>query len=75
MLFWLASQSSDRVSPARGWWTVPSFFGTSMRSSQDGNPRETSFWRNPGLPMPSGNRSIVIGRPRRCGSMMGATAS
>ena len=43
MLFWLASQSSDRVSETSGWCTVPPFFGTSTRSSQSGNPFETSF--------------------------------
>jgi hypothetical protein len=75
MLFWFASQSSDRVSVTIGWCTVPSFFGTSTRSSQGGNPFVTSFWKNPGLPMPAWNRSMVTGRARMCGSITGAMAS
>jgi hypothetical protein len=54
---------------------VPSFFGTSTRSSQAGNPFETSFWMKPLRPMPAGNRSIVTGRRRRCGTITGAIAS
>ena len=75
MVFWLAIQSSDRVSVTSGWCTVPSFFGTSTRSSHAGKPFETSFWMNPFLPMPAGYRSIVIGRARMCGSIIGAIAS
>ena len=36
---------------------------------------ETSFWMNPLRPMPAGKRSIVTGRPRRCGTITGAIAS
>ena len=43
MQFWFASQSSERVSFANGWCTVPPFFGTSTRCSQSGNPFDTSF--------------------------------
>ena len=34
--FWLAIQTSDRVSVASGWCTTPSFFGTSTRCSHSG---------------------------------------
>ena len=75
IVFWFVTQSSDRVSVTSGWWTIPSFFGTSIRSSHDGNPRDTSFCQNPFLPMPEGYRSIVIGRRLMCGSMIGAIDS
>jgi hypothetical protein len=75
IVFWLVTHSSDVVSVTTGWWTTPSFFGTSTRCSHDGNPFETSFCQNPFVPMPAGYRSMVIGRPRRCGSITGATAS
>ena len=58
-----------------GWCTTPSFFGTSTRSSQAGNPFETSFWMKPLRPMPAGKRSIVTGRLRTCGTITGAIAS
>jgi len=50
-------------------------FSTSTRSSQLGNPFDTSFWMKPFFLVPAGNRSIVIGRPRMCGIINGATAS
>ena len=75
MQFWLASQSSERVSQTSGWCTVPPFLGTSTRSSQSGNPFETFFCMKPCSPMPLGKRSIVTGRARMCGSMMGAMVS
>src|SRR2546426_2870809 len=61
MQFWLASHSRDRESVTRAWRTVPPFFGISTRSSHSGNPFATSLCMNPGLPMPDGYRSIVIG--------------
>ena len=75
MQFWLASQSRERVSPTTGWWTVPSFLGTSTRSSHSGKPFDTSFCQKPFRPIPAGKRSIVTGRPRRWGSITGAIAS
>ncbi len=75
MLFWFAIQTSERVSTTIGWCTVPPFFGTSTRSSHSGKPFETSFWKNPGAPMPEWYRSIVTGRAWMCGSMTGAIAS
>ena len=61
MQFWLASQSSDRASLTSGWCTVPSFFGTSTRSSHSGKPFDTSFWMKPFRPMPDG---IALHRDR-----------
>jgi hypothetical protein len=63
------------VSLISGWWTVPSFFGTSARSSHSGKPRDTSFCQNPLPPMPAGYRSSVTGRPQMCGTMTAATDS
>ena len=41
---------------------------------QDGAWRETSFSKNDGFSTPSGQRTIVTGRSRRCGSITSATA-
>ena len=37
-----------------------------------GGPASRSFAKNGGLPVPSGQRRRVTGRPRRCGSIAGA---
>jgi hypothetical protein len=51
------------------------FLWTSTRSSQLGNPRETSFCQKPLSAMPAGYRSIVSGRARMCGRISGAIDS
>ena len=40
----------------------------------DGACRDTSFSKNDGFSTPSGQRTIVTGRSRRCGSITSATA-
>ena len=69
MLFWLASQRSERVSWTSGWWTLPPFFGTSTRSSHSGKPFDDVLLQEALRADAAGKALHGDGTAAMCGSM------